>query len=456
MLCAILVGSGHAGSLPVSGRPTPGLSQFDTLMQDFMETNGMEAAVLGIMRNGVIVYLKGFGYDYDDNNLPENTPFRLASCSKPITVAAVRQRIAAGDFTLNSHAYNLGQPSGGLLNLTPFPSLGDTRLRDITIQHLISHLGGWDRAAVPDLTYRETEIASDMGIASPPGRNNTVRWILGQPLQFTPGTTPGPGVDSYSNIGCLTMGLIVENVTGQSMVSYVRNNVLTPDMWVPSTEIFQSRTFRSNQNPREPLYAGEGLVWSVFDGVGLVYKPYGGFDMEARIGQGGYCCSAPTVLEFLQRYHCDSNSGMLIGTPISPSNPVPGEEQHGGSQAGVSTLMVQRTDGTNIFIAFNEDDHDEGEHYPRDFYNNSLDPVLDAGGISWPTASCDGMWVIPGSLIPGGGGGYSAPMQGFTWAVGQAADGTKLRVKAGTSNFTGTISKRLQIDAPLGVVTIGQ
>src|SRR5678815_5135718 len=172
------------------------------------------------------------------------------------------------------------------------------------------------------------------------------------------------------------MGLIVENVTGQSMVSYVRGNVLTPEMWVPSTELFQSRTFRNWQNPREPLYAGEGIVSSVFDGVGLVYKPYGGFDMEARIGQGGYCCSAPTILEFLQRYHCDSNSGMLIGTPITPSNPVSFEESHGGAQPGVNTLMVQRPGGVNVFIAFNEDDHDEGEHYARDFYTGMLDTEL--------------------------------------------------------------------------------
>lgn len=455
ILASAVVGQALAGDLPVSGRPTPGLSQFDTLMQTFLDDTGVDGAVLGIMRNGVVVYLKGFGEDYDGNNLPENTPFRLASCSKPITIAAVRQRIAAGDFELGTRVFNLNG-NGGLLSYAPFPSLGDSRLQNITVQHLISHLGGWDRAAVPDLTYRETEIADDMGVDSPPGRGNTIRWILGQPLQFTPGSTPGPNVDNYSNIGCLALGLVVESETGQSMVSYVRNNVLTPNMWVPSTELFQARTFRDDQNPREPEYAGEGLVWSVFEFGVLVYKPYGGFDVEARIGQGGYVCSAPTMLEFLNRYHCGSGNGNALGRPIDDDFPLNSTESHSGSQAGVNTIMVQRTDGINVFLAFNERDSDDGEHYASDFYNDSLKPELDAGGIAWPTAACDGAWVSPGGLVFGGIGGYNRPYLTFSYAVSAAANGTKLRVKAGTSNFVGTINKRMLIDAPLGTVTIGQ
>jgi len=441
-----------AGALPVNGRPTPGLSQFDSAMQAFMETNGMEAAVMGVMRNGRIVYLKGFGYDYDDNNLPENTPFRLASCSKPLTVAAVRQRIAAGDFAVGDHAFNLGQPGGGLLNYTPFPSLGDNRLKNITIQHLISHQGGWDRGIVGDLTYMETDIADDMNVDSPPGRVNTVRWILGQPLQFTPGTDT-----AYSNIGCLCMGLIVEQETGQSLINYVRGHVLTPDMWVPSTEIFQARTFRDWQNPREPHYAGEGIVSNIFDNYGgpLVYKPYGGFDVEARMGQGGYCCSAATMLKSLQTYHCGAYDSDL-GKPINATDPLDSAEAHNGSQAGVSTYMVQRTDGINVFIAFNENDHDDGEHYPTDFYNNSIKPLLDAGNLSWPNSDCDGAWVLTGGLLSGGLGGYNRPYLSFSYAMSEVADGTKVRLKAGASTFTGTINKQLLLDAPLGVATIGQ
>lgn len=443
------------GGLPVSGRPTAGLSQFDTRMQDFMDTNGLEAGVLGVMRNGVIVYLKGFGYDYDGNNLPENAPFRLASCSKPITVAAVRQRIEAGDFTLNRRAYNLSG-NNGLLNYSPFPSVGDSRLKDITIQHLISHLGGWDRSSAGDLTRRERDVADDMGVASPPGRVNTVRWILGQPLQYNPGGPVPNGADQYSNIGCLTMGLIVEQETGQSLLSYVRNNVLTPGMWVPSTNLFQARTFRANQNAREPEYAGEGNVTSVFDSFpGLVNNAYGGFDAEARIGQGGYCCTASTMLTFLQNYHCGAFNAN-IGQPINDDFPLTASESHNGGLPGINTMMVQRTDGINVFVAFNEDDHDSGENYASDFYNDQLDPLLDAGTLTWPGNACDGSWVTTSGVLPGGVGGYHAPYSSFSAAVLGSTDGTKLRLKAGVTTWTGTINKRLLIDAPLGAATIGQ
>src|SRR5690606_35302102 len=86
------------------------------------------------------------------------------------------------------------------------------RLADVTVRHLLMHQGGWNRDLVGDLTYREVTIAAAMGVSSPPGRWNTVRYILGRPLEHTPGT-----VTAYSNIGCLVLGLIVEQERGMPL-----------------------------------------------------------------------------------------------------------------------------------------------------------------------------------------------------------------------------------------------
>jgi CubicO group peptidase (beta-lactamase class C family) len=459
--------------LQMSGRPVPELKEFDHRMLEYMAEHDITAGVLGVMNNGKIIYLRGFGSTYDgDSTLPENALFRLASCSKPITAAAVRKLIAAGTFSLNRHALKI-KGSDGLLDATDSgdyrPFLGssslDARLKDITIEHLISHRGGWDRDITGDLTYRELDIAKDMDIDSPPGRVNTVCWILGKPLQFDPGTA-----SAYSNIGYLLAGLIVEQCSGKDLVSYVRNQVLTAEMWVPSTEIKQGHTFRNSavygsQDGREPLYHNSGDVDSVFPDYKDVPYPYGGWDHEARIGQGGFIASAATMLEFLQNYHVDdydsSGQPVNVGLPINTHHPLVNEEAHNGAcLSGLNSYMVQRPSiggsRINVFIVFNKTG---SSNYADDFYDNELDPLLDgfdANGFAWPTATCDGFWIVPDFGGAPGIGGYDHPFRGLDTALEYITDGSKLRLKSGSLAWKGTIKKRLLIDAPLGPAVIGK
>jgi len=88
----------------------------------------------------------------------------------------------------------------------------------------------------------------------------------------------------------------------------------------------------------------------------------------------------------------------------------------------------------------------------------SLNNLINLGtghGWSWPEASSDGVWVRVNSAAADGMGGYNSPWNGFGNAVTKAQANTRLRFKAGDSNWTGTINKRLRLDAPLGQVRIG-
>ena len=165
-------------------------------------------------RNGSIVYEKDFGFldDAETTTLPHDAMMRLASVSKPITATAIRTLIADGALALDDRVFEIGQPEAGILDLAPFPLLGDARLGDVTVEHLLHHEGGWDRDAVGDLTYREVPTSEEMGVPSPPGREHTVRWILGHPLQNTPETTY-----AYSNIGFLVLGLIVPLICSSAL-----------------------------------------------------------------------------------------------------------------------------------------------------------------------------------------------------------------------------------------------
>jgi hypothetical protein len=64
--------------------------------------------------------------------------------------------------------------------------------------------------------------------------------------------------------------------------------------------------------------------------------------------------------------------------------------------------------------------------------------------------------VNVGAESPGAGyGGYHSTYQGFHSALVRAGDGSRLRIKPGSQAWTGTIEKRLQMDAPEGDVHIG-
>ena len=429
------------------------MAVFDNLMTTFLAVNNVESAVLGIMHDGRIQYLRGFGSLDAGVDMPENALFRLASCTKPITAAAMRRLDVISSINVTDFAFNVSG-NGGVLPYVPFPSLGDTRIKDITINHLLQHRGGWDRSIAGDLTYMETTVADDMGVGDPPGRGNTMRWILGKPLQFTPGARY-----EYSNIGYLALGLIISLNTGPGYIGHVHQQVLTPAMWVPSTEIQAARTFRADRNPREPWYRSSVTSVNVYDPSGPnVSRPYGGFDVEARLGQGGVLASAAAMLELAQRYHISPGSS-IIGLPIDATNPFSGEEAHNGAYAGVNTFLWHRTDNTVVFVFFNKD-KDEGAssgHFGSDFVNQ-MDPILDSGSqFTWPNTSSDGFWVTLGSELPTTGlGGYNSTYRGFVSAISRCEDGSKIRLKPGSQAYAGTLTKRLLIDAPLGTATIGK
>jgi CubicO group peptidase (beta-lactamase class C family) len=303
--------------------------------------------------------------------------FRLASVTKPFTAAAVRRLIADGRLSLSTRVFSLGVPGAGVLPYSPFGT-PDARLADITVDHLLKHRGGWDRDLVGDLTYRERTIANAMGVTCPPGRENTVRYIMGQPLQYAPGSTY-----AYSNIGYLLLGLIVETISGQDYRTFVQANVIGLD-GSTTEDWLLGRTFPSDQDLREPVYDDPVLASNVFypaySAAVTVERPYGSFDLEARTGQGRIVTRGLVLLRYLNRFQ-------VAGDSIGGPRPAPGSWRwnHTGSQPGCNSLARQRGDGINYAVLFNKRPA-SGTDYASQI-RTTLDSVFDNGGITtWPTA----------------------------------------------------------------------
>ena len=361
---------------PISGCEFAYLQSVDALMSEFVCERDIPGATLAISMDGIVVYERSFGWSDEHRSVPlePDALMRIASVSKPITAAAIRELIDDGLLSLDDYAFDLGQPVGGVLPIDPFPSLGDPRLEQITIDHLLQHRGGWDRGTAGDLTYREIVIANTMGIPSPPGRTNTMRYILGQPLQSDPGSQY-----NYSNIGFLTLGLIVEHLSGQPLMEFIQDRVLGP-LGVEPSEHLAGQTFLADHNPREPHYHSPAGATNVYDPDGVsVPWAYGGWDHEARVGQGGQITTTRTLLSFLNARYI---SGPSIGAPLPPNLNPTFRRNHTGSLSGTESLARQRGDGISYAVIFNERSSTSPNHASS--IRTALDALFDSGEIDWP------------------------------------------------------------------------
>lgn len=364
---------GGAGAYPATGTIAAPLAPVEAEILAFLEAHGIPGAIFALSRKGELLAQRGYGWR--DRSLSEPMPadarMRIASITKPVVAAAVHALVQEGALSLDAYAFDLGQSGGGILPVDPFPELSDSRLAQITVRQLLNHTAGWDRSEVGDWTYQEVQVAAAMGLNGSPGRKNMMNYILGQPLQFSPGQR-----ESYSNIGYLAAGLVVEHVAGQDLMSVIHQRVLGP-LGVGQDEYMQGATFLENQHPSEPFYHAPELRVNVFDPSGpRVEHPYGGWDHEMRIGQGGHIATAAALVAFLDHRYI---AGPNMGTPI-PANAGSGWRwNHQGSLPGTTALARQRGDGISYAIVFNQRHSSNGASQIRD----RIDAVLDSGIIDW-------------------------------------------------------------------------
>ncbi len=355
--------------------PEPNLHRFGGVVSEVMEQNGIGAGLVGVMRNGEIVVQQGFGSrdSAGATPLPADALMRIASVSKPLTAAAVRHLAASGALEIDDPAFDLDGAGSGLLRVDPYPGAGDPRLRQITVRHLLEHRGGWDRESRGDPTFMEVEIAAAMGVESPPGRERTLSYILGQPLQFAPGSR-----SAYSNVGYLALGLLVESVSGEDLISYVHRHLLAP-LGVAPADLIAGRTLPEDRDPREPWYQGAGQMRSVFEpNGGMVPGPDGGWHHEARIAQGGMVASTAALLHFLAAYQV---AGDGIGSVRAGNEGGGWRWNHTGSLPGTDALARQRGDGVSYVVIFNRRPA-SGTGYAA-LVRDRFDAMLDAGEIVW-------------------------------------------------------------------------
>lgn len=365
-------------ALPTTGTYLPALGSFDETILTYMEAQHIPGAALAIVKDGRLIYARGFGYANREEREPA-TPtslFRLASVSKPITAVAIMTLVQAGKLKLET-------PVFPLLGLRPFLLPGQTqdpRLDSITVRQLLEHSGGWDSAKSGDIMFKHFQIAAEMNIASPPDHASLIRWAMGRPLDFAPGAQ-----FAYSNFGYCVLGRVIEKVSGLSYEKYVQTKVLAPAD-IHTMRIGMGR--RSERFPQEVCYYDpesqtDRSVFSA-DGDAAVPMPYAFASPQTMDAHGGWIASAVDIAHFMAKLDVPGEQPLLSPASVAtmfarpepplgldpagaPSaayyalgwqvRPVGHDDKantwHNGGMPGTSTLMVRLANGLSWVVLFN-------------------------------------------------------------------------------------------------------
>ncbi len=103
----------------------------DQAVRDEMARQELVGVAIGVIRDGRVVYTAGYGMADREAEVPvtDETLFRWASISKPVTAVAAMQLVEAGKL----------DPSADIRDYVPeFPDKGTV----ITTEQLLAHLGG--------------------------------------------------------------------------------------------------------------------------------------------------------------------------------------------------------------------------------------------------------------------------------------------------------------------------
>lgn len=371
MILLLAVASGMAAEQPVTpttGRAVPELAAFDQAMVEAMRRWEVPGGTLALAKDGRLVLSRGYGLADVEKNQPvqPDALFRIASVSKPITAVTILGLVERGKLTLDAPAFAFLPQLKPLEGAKP-----DPRIARITVRQLLQHTAGFDRGKSFDPMFRPMEIARAAGTPPPADPESIIRYMLGRPLDFDPGTRY-----AYSNFGYCVLGRIIEQLTGQRYDEAVKTLVLQP---AGANCIRLGRSRLSDQAPGEVrYYSSEKTAPSVFPDVkSLPGVPYGAFNLEAMDAHGGWIASAADLLRLVTKVDGSRAPALLRPETLRllearPAPPLPADRpqwyglgwqitqagtgvnwSHRGSLPGTATQLVRSHNGVAWAVLFN-------------------------------------------------------------------------------------------------------
>jgi len=180
----------------------PRFETLASLAESKMKEYGVPGVALGIVADGTLT-VRGLGITNIEDPLPvtAHTVFPIASISKTFTATAMMRLVEQGKIDLRAPVRTY---------LPDFRVRDEAVSRDVTLWHLLTHLGGWE------------------GQVSGPDRGaDTLRNFVASITDLMQVAPPGKAW-SYNNAGFSIAGRVIEVATGNSINRAMRDLVFQP------------------------------------------------------------------------------------------------------------------------------------------------------------------------------------------------------------------------------------
>jgi D-alanyl-D-alanine carboxypeptidase len=186
------------------GTISPALrTRIDGIAEDVLKLRGVPSASVAVVQGGKLVYTHAYGKAHLDPDVAATPEMRysIGSVSKQFTAAAILLLQEQGKLSLDDA---VGKYVPGL-----------TRGDEVTIRQVLSHTSGYQDYWPEDY------------LMTPMMKPETAQQILDtwakKPLDFEPGTKW-----QYSNTNFVIAGLIVERLSGQTLMEFLVEHIFRP------------------------------------------------------------------------------------------------------------------------------------------------------------------------------------------------------------------------------------
>ncbi len=231
-LFAILIwvfGVGHSG-FPVAWAQASSAFSADVsrYVRDEMEQQHIPGVALLVSRAGKIVQAEGFGLANVELQVPvkPETIFQSGSVGKQFTATAVMMLV-------EERKVGLDDP------LTKYFPDAPARWNEVTVRELLSHTAGF--GDYPDkFDFRKDWTEDEL-----------LKMVEGIPLAYPPGTKW-----DYSNLGFLTLGILIHRVTGEFYGDFLQQRIFQP-LGMQTTRIISEADIIPNRAAGYRLVKGE-------------------------------------------------------------------------------------------------------------------------------------------------------------------------------------------------------
>lgn len=235
----------------------------DTLIEEQRTRLRIPGLSYAVIDEGQLVEVGGLGLQNLDGNAPvtRNTVFEIGSLTKPITAASVMMLVEEGRLSVSDRITD---------HLAGLPDAWSK----VTVRHLLSHTSGIKSYTdlVDFLTLSQTEYT----------HSDILNMIIDHPLEFEPGTDW-----DYNNSGYYLLGMLIEEVSGQSYWEFLRTRMFEP--------LGMSATGPTDQNS-SGFARADGYSWT---GQADGWVPRHGITASAGFAAGSIASTAADLAKWL-------------------------------------------------------------------------------------------------------------------------------------------------------------